>query len=299
MTDLDQALERFHRCGFEYRDGVPNYGPMAVEALEALGHGALVTGLLDVYLPRLSTRAHGEPLADDRRASALGGFSGAGEWLATYERDLLDGDWRAILSISLETLLDGVAGPAVHGMIRTAHATRGLEGEDNEHRRRELAFGLAYWSARYQPNAPQTRLAEGDAGDALAIACLSGAERYLASPDARSAYSIGVIGPSALRILAPYCSTENLARALLGVLESCPGTDGTASATPDTDPEVARCAEDLDEIRYRAACSIQEHAITMAEACLREDSVNSHSTLRYAAADAALRLSPPGYREWR
>ncbi|MFT5442540.1 MAG: hypothetical protein ACI8W3_001584, partial [Myxococcota bacterium] len=53
------------------------------------------------------------------------------------------------------------------------------------------------------------------------------------------------------------------------------------------------------ETRYRAACSIHEHAILMAEACLREDATAPDRLLRLAAADAALKLAPAGYQEWR
>ena len=33
VTDLDEVLERFHRCAFEYGPGLSNHGPMAAEAL--------------------------------------------------------------------------------------------------------------------------------------------------------------------------------------------------------------------------------------------------------------------------
>jgi hypothetical protein len=303
VKDLDEALERFHLCGCEYGDGIPNYGPMAVESLEVLGHGALVIGLLDVYAPRLPPLVEGSPLGSGERSGALGRYERVGDWLATYERELAESDWRAVVERALEVLAAGVDATAIHGLIRLAHAVRGIETEENEHRVRELAFGLAYWSARFSPtSATDTKVpparSESDAGgDALAAASLSGAERYLAEPDARAAFSLGVTGPSALRILSPHLSEQSLQLALVGTLASCPRQTG--GAPPQPDPEVARCVESLDEIRYRAACSIHEHAITMAEACLRENAINPHATLRLAAADAALRLSPPGYQEWR
>jgi len=45
-----------------------------------------------------------------------------------------------------------------------------------------------------------------------------------------------------------------------------------------------------DEIRYRAACSLEEHAIKLAEACLREYALRPDPVLRRAAADAALEM---------
>ena len=52
MTDLDEVLERFQRGGLEYGGGLSNHGPMAAEALVALGHPALLTGLVDLYAPQ-------------------------------------------------------------------------------------------------------------------------------------------------------------------------------------------------------------------------------------------------------
>jgi len=54
--------------------------------------------------------------------------------------------------------------------------------------------------------------------------------------------------------------------------------------------EIERLAGSTAEIRYRAACSAEEHAIKMAEACLREDSLRSDPVLRLAAADAAIAI---------
>lgn len=46
----------------------------------------------------------------------------------------------------------GVAASATHGVIRVGHAVRALltDGEDGPHVT-ELAHGLAYWAARWQP----------------------------------------------------------------------------------------------------------------------------------------------------
>ena len=55
-----------------------------------------------------------------------------------------------------------------------------------------------------------------------------------------------------------------------------------------------RIAKDWDEIRYHAACSLQEHAIKMVEACWREDQVEEAEVLRLAAADAALMIDARG-----
>jgi hypothetical protein len=50
---LDLALERFARTGPEYRGGLANHGPMAAEALTALGRPDAVAGWVDAYIRRL------------------------------------------------------------------------------------------------------------------------------------------------------------------------------------------------------------------------------------------------------
>ena len=64
---------------------------------------------------------------------------------------------------------------------------------------------------------------------------------------------------------------------------------GGRAATP-IDEEILRTAESWDEIRYHAACSAQEHAIEMAETCLRADRQGPDPIYRIAAADATIRL---------
>ena len=48
MSNFDEALERFHRADFEYSGGLASHGPMAAEALESLGHQALIPAFLDL-----------------------------------------------------------------------------------------------------------------------------------------------------------------------------------------------------------------------------------------------------------
>jgi hypothetical protein len=69
---------------------------------------------------------------------------------------------------------------------------------------------------------------------------------------------------------------------------------GEGSAIPEPEEEVARVAEDWHAIRYHAACSLQEHAIKMVEACWREDQIAAAPILRLAAADAALKIDVRG-----
>lgn len=349
MTDLDEALERFQRTALEYGPGLSNHGPMAAEAIVALGHPALLTGWVDLYAPRLPPFEPGRPLDARERRAALGDATRIPDWVATYQRELEGCDWRELLCAALPGLGPGLFAGATHGWLRVAHAVRALGRGETEPRRRELAFGLGYWAARFQrlpgtpgakparspaevlrtlePVAPSRRrpglffeavrgldehpgfadsiasvaLAPADADAWIGELCREGARLYLGNPSARVAYAHAVTAPSALRLVAPLVERGTL-RALAGfafqascALHAVQSGPQAAEASPSD--EVRRLAENPDEIRYRAACSLREHAIKLAEACLREDAIAPDPVLRLAAADAAIELE--GAPAWR
>jgi len=358
VTDLDLALERFQLGDFEYGGGLANHGPMAAEALVALGHPALLVGLVHSYSPRLPPLRSGTPIPEAEQAAALGCRDRLPDWLATFEARMLGRPWRDLLRQALPALVAGLAGAATHGLLRTAHAVRALEAEESSARRRELAFGLAYWAGRYEqlPGRPgacpvagrgPAELLKGIApiplerrggamlsesllrlaADAEFIAavesldldsaepsaflsalCASAAGLYLANLHARIAYVHAVTGPSALRLLIPYLSREDLrcglgvalqvSAALHAVSARIPGAEGQDVVIENPDMEIEKVAKSRAEIRYRAACSLQEHAIKFAEACLREDAIAPDARLRLAAAEAAVRLTAPGFGKW-
>ncbi len=150
LSNYDDALERFHRVDLEYADGLANHGPMGAEALESLGHQALIPAFVDLYSPRLLMLEVGRPLGDAEAHASLGDVSRRGDWVATYEARLAGGDWRAVVASEVPPLLPGLFAGAGHGLLRVGHAVRGLEREDSVLRRHELARGLAHWAARYQ-----------------------------------------------------------------------------------------------------------------------------------------------------
>jgi hypothetical protein len=358
MIELDEALERFQKCDLEFMGGLANHGPMAAEALVALGHGALIAGFVDAYAPLIPPLEPGRPIPENERAAALGRPERLADWVATFESELLaDADWRAVLARSCSELLPGLFAGATHGLLRAAHAVRSLDQADTPPRRRELAFGLAYWAGRYQPlpGVPGARAQRGRgplaslrALPAVAVArrrpgfffdavrvldddpafvesveladpadrtvslllselCRAAASLYLANPAARIAYVHTLTAPSALRLLAPHLPQDALraafgyafqaAAALHAVSAENPATAGLAlDSAPRVASEVERLAEDAAGIRYRAACSLEEHAIKFSEACLREDAIAPDPIFRLAAADAALHLQAPAGR---
>ena len=354
VSNFDEALERFHLGELEYAGGLANHGPMGAEALERLGHQALIPAFLGLYAARLPRAEPGRAMSESEEAAAFGQMSRAADWVATYEGRLEQGDWRSVVETFVPKLIPGLFAGAGHGFLRVAHAVRSLEREDSPLRRNELARGLAYWSTRFQrlpgrlgvgtsrPGAALDQIdgwplvnevdarqgfffesirrldrfpAFSQAIEALAWPgfaeldeflshlCRVAASLYLGHPSLRIAYVHALTIPSAARLVAPYLSERDACYLASAVFQSTVamhsifGTHGGEPATDDpdnTDDEVERVAESWDEIRYHAACSLQEHAIKMVEACFREDQVREDPIFRRAAADAALKIDGRG-----
>jgi hypothetical protein len=148
---LEEALLRLAGTGPEYGGGLANHGPMAADALVSVGRPHAVAPWVDRYKRRL--QAH--PGAADRIPSAewresLGRFDRVGGWIALFDRVLADAAWPQVLDIWATRLAPGLSAAAMHGVIRTGHATRALSARETPVRRHEMAEGLAYWAARYE-----------------------------------------------------------------------------------------------------------------------------------------------------
>jgi hypothetical protein len=149
---LDEAYERLHATGPEFDGWLSNHGPMAAEAMVRHGHAGSVHRWLDGYMRRLEEFPRGTgPIGDDWR-QALGDPRRVGDWTAYFRREVTGQLWRTVLGTWWPRLLPGVAAAATHGVIRVGHAVRALlaDGDDAVHVV-ELAHGLAYWAARWQP----------------------------------------------------------------------------------------------------------------------------------------------------
>jgi hypothetical protein len=321
---------------------------MAAEALAALGHPALIEGLVDVYAPRVPPLRTGAAIPPDQREGALGDPSRLPDWVATYDREVEQRPWPELLSAQVDHLLPGLFAGSAHGLLRVAHGVRGLEEADTPARRRELAMGLAYWAGRYQelPGTPSAdaqagqgvrasfdrvgivllekrrpglfsdavRVLEEDADFARVVAgfdpgeadlgaqiseiCRVSAHLYLAHPGARIAYVHCLTAPSSLRLFAhrldPVVARRAVGYALQAALAlhavSASGESEESEMEGETSAETRRLAGDIAEIRYRAACSLEEHAIKFAEACLRENASAPDPVFTLAAADAVTHL---------
>lgn len=148
---FDDVLERFARTGPEFGPGLSNHGPMAVDALVAMGRPDALAAWADWYLPRLSDPPESRhPIDAASWREALGDIGRVGDWTAFFENEMRDAAWTDALETWVPRLTPGIMAGATHGMLRTAHAVRALERGPTPRRVAELAEGLAYWAARYQ-----------------------------------------------------------------------------------------------------------------------------------------------------
>lgn len=147
-TRLDLLLEAHAEVLPERVGAGANHYPMAAEALEALGHEDAID---DAWrrgaagyageLPRVA------PLEGE--ADALGSYARFGDWLDFFRAALARAPWRSVVAEWAPRLAPGIVGATFHGVIRSAHAARGLRLRESTARKNELAVGLAYWAARY------------------------------------------------------------------------------------------------------------------------------------------------------
>ncbi|HET8645862.1 MAG TPA: questin oxidase family protein, partial [Vicinamibacteria bacterium] len=169
---LDLALERFARTGPEYWGGLANHGPMAAEALVAVGRPQAVARWVDGYVSRLEPPpAPATTIAPVSWKDALGRPERVADWAVLFRRELAEGPWRDVLRRWVPRLAPGFIAAATHGAIRTGHAARALESRQTPPRIHELAEGLAYWAANYTP-LPESAAPEGRARPSQAVETL-------------------------------------------------------------------------------------------------------------------------------
>ncbi|GBE66063.1 hypothetical protein MFM001_25250 [Mycobacterium sp. MFM001] len=155
---MAEAYRRLDGLGYERGENdFANHGPMAAEALCALGFGDEVASWVEDYKRRMDHHDPPEPRfridpADEQSwREALGRFERAGDWEELFRRELADRPWREVLAQWWPRLVPGLLAALTHGLIRTAHAVRCLTAaaHPDDAALTELARGLAYWAARY------------------------------------------------------------------------------------------------------------------------------------------------------
>jgi len=148
---IDEVLDILHRTGPDLVNGNSNHGPMAAEALFALGRPDAVLPWIEGYTSRFQERPSSRnPLSPGDWQTALGDRSRVADWVAFFDRELVEAPWPAVLQTWVPRLAPGLWAAATHGPIRTGHAVRSLTASVTPQRLHELAEGLGYWAARYQ-----------------------------------------------------------------------------------------------------------------------------------------------------
>lgn len=209
---LDEAYERLHATGPEFDGWLSNHGPMAVEAMVRHGHADGVSRWLDGYCRRLEQSPGASRRIDDWQA-ALGDARRLGDWLGWFDEQLREQAWNDVLSAWWPRLLPGIAAGATHGVIRVGHAVRTLrDAGESPSRISELAQGLGYWAARWQP-VPYAAAPAGHLDAHAAVAALPTIPDQLGGIGARLAQLERVDGWSrSQRDLAPRADVEALLR---------------------------------------------------------------------------------------
>ncbi|MFG3117342.1 questin oxidase family protein [Streptomyces sp. NPDC048197] len=150
---LDEALQRLHASGPEFKGFLSNHGPMAIEAMVRNGQARTVHRWLDTYEHKLEDVPVAKaPLTDANWQQALGETDRVTDWTAYFTERVAERPWRDVLAEWWPRLLPGIAGAATHPVIRLGHAVRTLltEGESAP-RLAEFAHALGYWAARHLP----------------------------------------------------------------------------------------------------------------------------------------------------
>ncbi len=292
-TTLDEAFERLTAAGFELPNGFVNHGPMACEALDALGCDDEV----DEWARRFA-RAGGTPVDPVAPAAfewreALGDRRRLPEWIGLLEREIDEWGWEHVVELWVPRLLPALAVVLFHGAIRAAHAVRAVGVADTAPRRAELARALGYWAARWEPGAPSgpaggpprdrtgevapARSGEAAAGlDAaalrLAVVVAAGraARHYLDHPGIVALH--GVTGAMAVELFAPHLAPRDLAAGLAQVhaeharLYGAAPAAASSSQSDEEPPDGGPPPTDVIRSAYRSG---DPHEVKLVEACLR------------------------------
>jgi hypothetical protein len=295
---LNDALERLQEIGFTHEPNFAEHGPMAVDALSAMGRNDEVRSWVEAYKARyrhFPPPARQAPIDEADEAGwrgALGTYSRTTDWHDFFNRALAEQPWRDVVSIWAPRLIPGYAGALTHGLIRTTHAVRGIAEATAPTRPQhdELARGLAYWAGSYHAvgGEPTPDAAPRTDREAAALAlnrhAAAMAQGLYANLDLAIVPVIQLLhtvtSTVAMKRLLPYLPADFAGEAV-GTVRRVSGTiagrvPGAKAATPrDFGPLPG--AADLIE---RAARHRDEHVIKLTEACLGEDAFQSAPIFR-------------------
>jgi hypothetical protein len=287
---LDEAFDRMAASDFELPSGFVNHGPMACEALAALGCDAAIDGWARWFADMVPEGP--VPLAPTSPAGfdwqdALGVYGRLPEWLGYFNRSIGDDGWETVVATWVPRLMPGLATVLFHGAIRTAHAVRAVGQVDSPSRQAELARSLGYWAARFRVGQPPSDLVPVDEiARSTCETAADGAGYYVASPNIFNLHA--VTGAMAVALLVGHVAADAgfAALAQLRAEHSAmfAGTDpaGAGDTTSGWDALLAG----------KAASSRDAHQVKLVEACRRGFAVTGDPILLAAADQVSGRRHP-------
>jgi hypothetical protein len=258
---LDESYQRLHATGPEFEGWLSNHAPMAVEAMARHGQSEKVSPWLDDYVKRLEEFPRGSgPIGADWSA-ALGDPLRVADWTEFFCQQTAEQPWRQVLGTWWQRLLPGLASSATHGIIRIGHSVRTLMTDgDYPVRVTELAHGLAYWAARWQPfpgnetRGPCAAEVARRAPTLNPVAALAAVPRI---PDQTGGYrSLRTLPALDQDLWAPSVAAAWEASAALTAIYA-----PAEAAPPQTRPAAPEGADTVDELFARAVEHGDEHVI--------------------------------------
>jgi hypothetical protein len=278
---LDDAFDRMAAgSAFELPNGFVNHGPMACEALDALGLDEVV----DEWARRFE-RVPGPavvpvPTPDLDWRGALGDIARLPEWIGHFQIAIDEDGWAQVVKVWVPRLLPGLSTRLFHGAIRVGHAVRALTHADTPSRRDEVARALGYWAARYAPGQPISGPAvanDGDVRTAVADAAAEGARRYLAEPNILNLH--GVTGAMAVDLLVDHIPPDAAAAGLAHVRAE------HAALYRDVAPLADVRSESVAEAELARAAEVSGdvHTVKLVEACRRGMTITGDPAFAAAA----------------
>lgn len=281
---LDAAFDRLGRWGFDDPDGYVNHGPMACEALDAMGRSDEVDSW-----SRIDSGTPPTVPVTPRRfewTEALGDPRWTAEWMGHFEQAIAHDGWAPVLDEWPPRLLPGMGVALFHGAIRCAHATRAIEAADTAARRAELVRSLGYWAALFEPgHLPDDGAARNvdDIGLAVVHTAADAARCYLARPNIVHLH--GVTAAMAVSILVRHTSEAAAANALAQITAEHTALYERTHPIDEVDPP------DIDEdtLISAAVASGEAHAVKLVEASLRGFTATDEPVFLAAAERVARR----------
>ncbi|NNE98438.1 MAG: DUF4243 domain-containing protein [Pyrinomonadaceae bacterium] len=153
-SSLGVAVDGFDKALALMREANPvgNHGPMAAEALVALGRSDRLEAFVPSFLNSFSREMPPARIAinGSNWKEAIGQRRRITDWKIFFEKEIDKNGWRQLVDKWSLILAPGLRGAATHGVIRTGHAVRSIQRNESQVRKLELAQALGYWAAHYQ-----------------------------------------------------------------------------------------------------------------------------------------------------